>query len=244
MTYNLFLRATALFCSLFLVGSLLCLPLFRFNLRAFFASRLWVKVVWWWPIYVGFVLALWGGFDVSAGIISLLIIQGWRESHRYFRPLSSGAFAYFILVSLALAHTPVFFVGLGAAAVPALLTICFCSALSDVVAFFFGSFIGRHPLPVQLNAGKSWEGVLGQILGSFLGYGLVASALGIALGWPLALVVGLASATGDLINSLVKRRLSIKDWGQSLPGHGGILDRFSSLSIALAAGYWLVYSLL
>jgi phosphatidate cytidylyltransferase len=172
--------------------------------------------------------------------VAALAAQGWRESRRHFQPLSSGALAYLALVIVALAHVPAFFVGLDAQAVPALLTICFCSALSDVTAFFFGSFAGRHHLPAWMNAHKSWEGVLGQILGSLLGYGLVTTTLGITLGWKLAAAVGVASAVGDLINSVVKRRLNIKDWGQSLPGHGGILDRFSSLSLALAVGFWVV----
>ena len=53
----------------------------------------------------------------------------------------------------------------------------------------------------------------------------------------LAVLIGLASAMGDLINSIVKRRLKIKDWGNTIPGHGGILDRMSSLSFAFIAAY-------
>src|SRR4051794_441216 len=123
MTADLLVRATMLFCGLFVLGSLLCLPLFRMNIRAFFMSRLWTKVVWWWPIYGGFVLVLWGGFWASVGIVATLLAQGWRESYRYFRPFSSGALAYLALVTVALAHVPAFFVRLDAQAVPALLTI-------------------------------------------------------------------------------------------------------------------------
>lgn len=48
--------------------------------------------------------------------------------------------------------------------------------------------------------------------------------------WWLILAIGIASAFGDLFNSVAKRQLDIKDWGQTIPGHGGVLDRMSSLS--------------
>ncbi len=54
----------------------------------------------------------------------------------------------------------------------------------------------------------------------------------------MAVIVGLGTAYGDLLNSYVKRRLKIKDWGQSIPGHGGYSDRFSSMFGAVIVVYF------
>ena len=111
-----------------------------------------------------------------------------------------------------------------------LLTIGIASSISDVTAFFFGNFFGIHKLPSFVNPNKSWEGILGQIVGALIGALLIklfiADNVNILLFWP----IGAGSSVGDIINSYTKRKVGIRYWSNLLPGHGGVIDRFSSLS--------------
>lgn len=237
MTPKLLIEIVVLFTGLFVAGTLACLPLYHWRLKRFLASRLWIKIYWWWAIFAVFVLVLYVGWPAALLVVCLLLIQAgreWRHHHTELLPLPTGytllfAVALLGLVRLALLPPALF--------VPGLIAICFASVLSDVGAFFAGSYAGRHPLPDWINPGKSWEGVAGQLVGAIVGLALVAALPEIGFSWPLALGVGLASAAGDLLNSVAKRQLGIKDWSQAIPGHGGVLDRFSSLSFALAVGY-------
>ena len=116
------------------------------------------------------------------------------------------------------------------------LALWFMSVMSDVGAFFAGNFAGRHKLPDWLNKRKSWEGTSGQLVGALVAFVLVDAFVAPI---PLYFVAtaGAGSLLGDLANSYVKRRLGIKEWSNRLPGHGGYLDRFSSLSMAVLLTY-------
>jgi phosphatidate cytidylyltransferase len=105
-------------------------------------------------------------------------------------------------------------------------------ALGDICAYFIGTRFGRRKLAPSISPGKSWEGFGAGIAGSIAGGALFAGLLfdlslpaGLGIG---ALVAGLAPA-GDLVESLVKRELGIKDSGRLLPGHGGFLDRLDAI---------------
>lgn len=103
---------------------------------------------------------------------------------------------------------------------------------ADVGAYFAGHRYGRLRLAPKVSPGKSWEGVIGGMLAS-----LVVAAIGAELlGWPMFAVLVMAAAAaafsvvGDLTESLMKRQSGLKDSGGLFPGHGGVLDRFDSLS--------------
>src|SRR5579885_3086966 len=111
---------------------------------------------------------------------------------------------------------------------------------SDTGAFFTGRFSGRHKLAPGISPGKTWEGVFGG-----LGLGTIAVVLfSVPLGipWYLAIVLGIlvtiASVLGDLAESLIKRQVHVKDSGQLIPGHGGMLDRIDSLLFAVMVVYF------
>jgi phosphatidate cytidylyltransferase len=118
-----------------------------------------------------------------------------------------------------------------------ILLLLLCVWGADTGAYFSGRFFGRHKLAPLISPKKTWEGCYGGavtialvisiygLLENIPGYGLIAW-LGVGL---LILVV---SIVGDLFESLLKRGRSIKDSGQLLPGHGGILDRLDSLFAA------------
>ncbi|MBO7235554.1 MAG: phosphatidate cytidylyltransferase [Alistipes sp.] len=114
---------------------------------------------------------------------------------------------------------------------------------NDVFAYLAGVTMGRHKMCERLSPKKSWEGFAGGVLGS-LAVGAVGAAVtngnyGLWLG--LALVVSLSSVVGDLVESMFKRDAGVKDSGNIIPGHGGILDRFDAF--ILAAPFAFIYLL-
>lgn len=124
--------------------------------------------------------------------------------------------------------------------------------LNDSGAYCSGSLFGRHKLFPRISPGKTWEGSIG---GGILVLA-VAFAIGLAANrgnsthmlseWQwvgLGLVVVIFGTWGDLVESLFKRTLGIKDSGNILPGHGGMLDRFDSSLMAIPAAVVYLYSL-
>ena len=110
--------------------------------------------------------------------------------------------------------------------------------LSDTGAYCVGSLIGKHRLFERISPKKSWEGSIGG------GVFSIASSLVFAHSFPflplaewmgLAFTVVVFGTWGDLTESLMKRQLGIKDSGNILPGHGGMLDRFDSALMAIPA---------
>ena len=120
--------------------------------------------------------------------------------------------------------------------------------IADTAAYFSGRHFGRHKLAPVISPGKTWEGVAGAFVALAL-YAVVLSAL---LGMPLLslliMVSGLLylSVLGDLFESWIKRLSGMKDSGNMLPGHGGVLDRIdaltSTLPIATGMLMWLEHS--
>ena len=118
--------------------------------------------------------------------------------------------------------------------------------LSDTGAYCVGSLIGKNRLFERISPKKSWEGSIGGGIFS------IASSLGFAHFFPfmsewqwvgLAIVVVIFGTWGDLTESLMKRQLGIKDSGNILPGHGGMLDRFDSALMAIPAAVVYLYAL-
>jgi phosphatidate cytidylyltransferase len=107
---------------------------------------------------------------------------------------------------------------------------------SDSGAYFAGKTFGRHKLFPRISPGKTWEGWLGGAAFS-LGVAYVLSLYLPDLTLPywlgIALIVAVFGVLGDLIESLLKRSLQVKDSGTLIPGHGGILDRFDSLLLVV-----------
>ncbi len=144
--------------------------------------------------------------SVSLAIVGFIYI-GWMFGHLGFLANSSHAYGY-------------------------LLYLIFAVELNDVAAFLFGRLFGRHPLRRNISPKKTWEGSLG------------ALAVSLAMPWILGfsfphfgpaqlvltgLIVGIGGQLGDLSISFIKRDIGIKDMGETIPGHGGILDRIDSL---------------
>ena len=115
---------------------------------------------------------------------------------------------------------------------------------NDVFAYLVGMTFGRHRLCERLSPKKSWEGFFGGLAGA-VATGLAAAYALDANYWVwggLALVAALSGVAGDLVESMFKREAGVKDSGQVIPGHGGVLDRFDAL--LLSAPYVFLYLLL
>lgn len=115
---------------------------------------------------------------------------------------------------------------------------------NDVFAYLVGMTFGRHRLCERLSPKKSWEGFFGGLAGA-VATGLAAAYALDANYWVwggLALVASLSGVAGDLVESMFKREAGVKDSGQVIPGHGGVLDRFDAL--LLSAPYVFLYLLL
>ncbi len=100
---------------------------------------------------------------------------------------------------------------------------------SDIGAYFSGKNFGRNKLMPSISPGKTWEGFLGAGVLSLLAAYLISlyfSDFSLVQWLGIALAVWLFGSAGDLVESQLKRKLQIKDSGNILPGHGGILDRF------------------
>ena len=124
--------------------------------------------------------------------------------------------------------------------------------LNDTGAYCSGSLFGKHKLFPRISPGKSWEGSIGggilvMIVAAFIGYytnenGQISQLS--VLGWVgLGLIVVVFGTWGDLVESLFKRTLGIKDSGKIMPGHGGMLDRFDSSLMAIPASVVYLYTL-
>ncbi|MDD4799745.1 MAG: phosphatidate cytidylyltransferase [Proteiniphilum sp.] len=112
--------------------------------------------------------------------------------------------------------------------------------VNDTAAYFFGSLTGKHKLIPHISPHKSVEGFFAGIFFSLLGSLLFARFFPefSPLFWMgFALVVALFGTVGDLFESLIKRTCSVKDAGNLIPGHGGMLDRIDSLLVAVPAAY-------
>ena len=120
-----------------------------------------------------------------------------------------------------------------------------CTVASDVVAYFVGANLGKVPLAPEVSPNKTIEGVAGGFFGSML-MGVVAfGVVGVApwnsvvIGAILGIVVGVLAPLGDLVESMIKRDLGIKDMGALLPGHGGFLDRIDAMLFVMPGVYFI-----
>lgn len=123
----------------------------------------------------------------------------------------------------------------------------FCAWMTDVFAYFVGSFLGKHKLCPNISPKKTVEGAVGGVIGCVVATVILYAVftnlifetqtnnyLGIVL---MTIFLSIISMCGDLTASVIKRNFDIKDFGKLIPGHGGIIDRFDSLIFVLVALY-------
>jgi phosphatidate cytidylyltransferase len=120
-----------------------------------------------------------------------------------------------------------------------------CAVSYDVAGYFVGSRMGHRPLMPDVSPNKTLEGLAGGMAASVV-MGILIAIVGLhpwnslSNGLLLGIVVAVFAPLGDLVESMLKRDLGLKDFGTILPGHGGVLDRFDAMLFCLPAVYYLV----
>lgn len=129
----------------------------------------------------------------------------------------------------------------------ALLSIGVCASLwlSDSFAYMVGSKFGKHKMVPKISPKKSWEGFFGGLLGSVAVWLVLWSTglyeMNIWFAVLCGVVVSVMGVFGDLIESRIKRGVGVKDSGNLIPGHGGMLDRSDSLIIGVITAYLMLH---
>ena len=204
-------------------------------------------------------LKFWGTFTgMFLFTLSFLVEKHIMSYHYYFLmfPVASGTFFIKLYRKSDLkpftniAYT---FLGIIYVAVPfALLNVCvfiknyyshqivlgllFIIWASDTGAYFAGTKFGKTKLFERISPKKSWEGSLGGTVAALIMALIIAWFYGDLLLWEwlvLALITVVTATYGDLVESLFKRSIAIKDSGTTIPGHGGFLDRFDGLLLSV-----------
>jgi len=191
-----------------------------------------------------FTLAYWYGAQagLAALAVTVVVLLAWRlpgGATGYLRDVTASVFtlAYLPLLGMFVPLMLAMPNGARRVLIFVVLTIC-----SDIGGYAAGILVGRHPMAPAISPKKTWEGFTGSIVAC-----LAAGA--ILLPWLLhghvwqGLILGaaaVAAATlGDLVESMIKRDLEIKDMGTVFPGHGGAMDRLDSL-VLVAPVAWLL----
>jgi phosphatidate cytidylyltransferase len=121
-----------------------------------------------------------------------------------------------------------------------LISFVLITALDDIGAFFVGTRFGKHKLAPSISPAKSWEGFAGGMVTTLAGgaaFGSVVDALGVENGLALGVIAGFLAPVGDLVESMAKRELGIKDSSGLLPGHGGFFDRLDAIIFCAPAAF-------
>lgn len=115
------------------------------------------------------------------------------------------------------------------------LGLIFCLWINDTMAYIIGSLIGKTKFFPAISPKKTWEGTLGGIVMTVLAgaiYGYFGPFYDVFTWIMIAAITAIAGTAGDLLESKLKRLAGVKDSGNLMPGHGGVLDRFDSLLLA------------
>lgn len=201
----------------------------------------WLKYVSYFAIVHGVLAAIYAGTAVRTGLVAVLALLGASEIVAVWRRAGKSR-----------CSVPMLWLSYGAYAVAVLgTTLLFATRPADSLAYLYtlvvvfdgfsqivGQVVGRHPLAPRLSPGKTREGAAGGLVTTVATAVVLRSLPGFELGPAVAfgLVIAAGALGGDLLASAFKRRNGAKDFGELLPGHGGILDRFDSLFVASCVG--------
>jgi phosphatidate cytidylyltransferase len=190
-----------------------------------------------------------GGADVLVGVLAATVLVSllWRMPRGqagFVRDVSATVFCLVYIPFLAS------FVALLLAphdGVKRVLTFIAVNAASDIGGYCVGVLLGRHPMAPLISPKKSWEGFAGSVV-ACMAVGVVCVVALLDGDWWVGVVLGasvaVAATLGDLVESLIKRDLGIKDMSNLLPGHGGIMDRLDSLLASVSVVYLVLHFLL
>ncbi len=191
-----------------------------------------------------FTLAYWYGGEaaLAALAVTLVVLLAWRlpgGATGYLRDVTASAFTLAYLPLLGVFVPLMLSAPDGARRV---LLFIIITVSSDIGGYFAGILIGRHPMAPVISPKKTWEGFAGSVAACLAAGAIALPLLLHAHVWQ-GLILGaaavVAATLGDLIESMIKRDLEIKDMGTVFPGHGGAMDRLDSL-LVVAPVAWLL----
>lgn len=178
-------------------------------------------------------------FFVYALSLVLLFIAELYQKHS--NPIHNLAYLVFgqvfVAVPFAMLNTILFINGYQPLWLLSILVIIW---MYDTGAFLVGLKFGRHRLFERISPQKSWEGFWGGFIfavGAGYVFSLFLNQINPLLWCVLAMIIAVLSALGDLLESLIKRTIQVKDSGSVLPGHGGLLDRLDSMLLVVPFVY-------
>ncbi|GAA4418807.1 phosphatidate cytidylyltransferase [Actinokineospora soli] len=204
-----------------------------------------------WPVLVGGQAMVWLSWPfgrnglLAAFVVTVLVVLLWRFRggvQGYVRDVAASVFTA--------AYVPLFAAFAAMLVVPedgTARVLCFMILVvsSDTGGYAAGVLFGKHPMSPTISPKKSWEGFAGSLTA-----GVVAGALSVRYllggevweGMLFGVAIVAVATLGDLVESVIKRDLGIKDMGTLLPGHGGLMDRMDSL-LPSAVVSWLLLQL-
>jgi phosphatidate cytidylyltransferase len=162
-------------------------------------------------------------------VFFFIVLELWRKKENPILNLGIGVFGFiYLLVPFSLILVLLF---LSTHSFPVLIGMFLLIWTNDTIAYLSGRLLGKKKIIERISPKKTWEGAIGGVSFTFL----VAYLIGLTENssnmnfWIIsAMIVAPTAILGDLLESLIKRNLKIKDSGTILPGHGGILDRFDA----------------
>lgn len=137
-------------------------------------------------------------------------------------------------------------------AVYLILTCAFCAWFTDTCSYFSGKFFGKHKMAPVVSPKKTWEGAIGGVLLTAVANVIIFLVFKLKFfsvpftGWdwymviPISIILSVISIFGDLSASVIKRNYGVKDYGNLIPGHGGVMDRIDSAIFVIPAMYAIV----
>lgn len=170
-------------------------------------------------------------------VSALFIVELYRKKEN---PFQNIALTFLGIIYIALPFSLLYLLGFNELSFKGfnpqiILGFFFLLWTSDTGAYLVGISIGRHPFFPRISPKKSWEGFIGGVIFTLLISLFISKYFTVLTqtDWlVIASIIAVFGAIGDLVESLLKRSLGVKDSGNILPGHGGILDRFDSVIFA------------
>jgi len=204
------------------------------------------------PVLVGgvamLVVAFYDDMDTAAAVMALTVIatMAWRlrsGSDGFVRDATAGVFLLSYLFLMGTFVMRMLAADDGPWRVVAFILV---TIASDIGGYAAGVLFGKHPMAPTISPKKSWEGFAGSLLAG-IACGILVVVYALEGPWWAGLLLGVAgvcfATLGDLCESLIKRDLGIKDMGDLLPGHGGLMDRLDSLIAVAPVAYLVMYLL-
>ena len=195
-----------------------------------------------WSAIMAFAVSIWSYFGADHGIgvagalvFSIVLFSEMMHDHIKvrFSMIALCFVAGLVMPFLLSAMVRILIMKIGKYVVLVPFTVAF---INDAGAYFAGLYFGKHKLAPVVSPNKTIEGVIGGLIASVFSmviYALILQIADFRVSYGLAILYGLLGSVigvfGDLCLSVIKRQSGIKDYGNLIPGHGGILDRFDSM---------------